>query len=163
MKAAICTAALSLALAACGGDPAISELNESTIRELSTTIVTATTSPASNGTLNVDVTIAKQPFTGGGQDWNSLASDSDRLLKAMLPSGKLAQLSITAVAPDNGNLDWARIQYNSQALGANWQDLTYLQRFATADIKPGTLEAAGWLCDFYASYASAKPDDATCP
>lgn len=152
-----------LALAACGsGDQPLSEIRDDTVRALDSRITATSITPAASGLLNVEIILKNQPLVGGGQAWNSLASTSDHLLKATYPSGKINRLSVVAIAPDNGNLDWARVEYSRQDLGAQWMELTYLQRFATSKAKPGTQEAAAWLCEFYGSYESARPANAQC-
>lgn len=132
------------------------EFTNEGIKGLSEDITNASISknPKNDKNFIVEIDSNKNPFTGGAQDWNSIAMDSWRISKTLL-TYQVDKIDFVFRSPDNDNIDWARITIKANDLPKNWQNLTYLQFFSYSNPIPGTLETSDWLCDFYKKYESA--------
>jgi hypothetical protein len=130
-------------------------LTEEGIKTLDSDINTVRLAVSRN---QIDIDIIKDPFTGGAQDWNSIANTTYRIGKKLLT--KLEVKTVTLVWWSSGEkpIDWARVILDREKIPTNWEELTYLQYFSSLKKLPGTVEAGQWLCDFYAKYESARPN-----
>ena len=129
------------------------------IKTLSPSITDVNFTPQSKptNTVLIDIDINKDPFTGGAQDWNSIAGDAYELSKTLLKNPNTQKIHFTFRSPDNKNIDWARFFVDRDNLPEKWQAITYLQFFSYSRPMPGTVEAGRWLCDFYGKYKSSRP------
>ena len=157
-------AALALALVAlvgCSEDstPAKGfEVTEQGIKSLDKNIAKADVTPQVDGVTNlVEVRVNRNPLTGGKNDWNWIAQDGHRLMTKLLAKPEVSRIRLVYIAPDSNNLDWAYINVARSELPSDWETLSYLQFFGKTKPQPGTVDAARWLCDFYATYRSSQP------
>ena len=156
--------ALALALGllvGCGQEAPSSkgfELTEQGIKALDRDIAQISITPQLDGQANlVEVRFNRDPLTGGKNDWNRIASDAHQLMRKLLAKPEVSRIRMAFVSPQNNNLDWAHIAVDRKSLPSDWESLSYLEFFAKTDPKPGSIETARWLCEFYGTYRSAQP------
>lgn len=160
MRALLATFFILGTLAACSNEPepTLDQLTEAGVKALSEHIQSAKIEQQSNGHVAIRVEYSFDPVVGSGTDWNSLAVRSTELMRSAFANSAVDALTVDAVAPKYNNLHWAMVSFKKDR-EANFKDTTYLQQFATAEVRAGTLQTQQWLCEFYASYPSATPDD----
>jgi hypothetical protein len=115
------------------------------------------TKKGKSDTFLVDIELNKNPFTGGAQDWNSIATDVSNLSKRLFARPEAVRINFAFRSPDNNNIDWAHVFVTLDKLPKGWAEITYLEFFSFVRPLPGTLQAGQWLCDFYKKYESAMP------
>lgn len=108
------------------------------------------------GTYLVELDLATAVLWGGAQDWNSVAALVHHVGKALFSRPEPVRIHFAFRSVDN-NIDWARVFVEHDRLPQNWPHLTYLEFFGFARTAPGTLQANGWLCEFFKKYESARP------
>lgn len=151
-------AALAWALAACSSGPTDFSVSPEGIKSLSPAITDVSITPQVDpAQVYVEVKIKKDPYTGGAQDWNSVAADVRHLALPLFSKPAVARVRIAFKSPENKGIEWAVFFIRAADLPANWRDLTYLEFFSQLDPLPGTLETRRWLCEFYGQYSSARP------
>lgn len=134
------------------------DLTEAGIKGLLPSIRKVEITPQIDPTLvYVQITMEKDPFTGGAQDWNSIAADVHGLSKRLLSKPAVIRARFEYISPQNGGKSWAAVQWRRKEIPENWKDLTYLQFFGLTDPLPAGLQTSGWLCEFYGKYESAAP------
>ncbi len=158
MKRIFLAVALTALVGCSAGDPKDFEVTEAGIKGLATRIKKVEITPQLDpGLFYVQITMEKDPFTGGAQDWNSIASDVHSLSQRLLTKPSVTRARFEYVSPQNGGKAWAAVQWKRKDIPENWKELTYLQFFGVADPLPSGMETARWLCEFYAKYESAAP------
>lgn len=116
------------------------------------------TEQVDGGTYLVEMKLAADPITSGANDWNSVAQQSHRIAKALIPGKPVSRIHVAVYSPENKGVIWANIWVNSNNLSANWES-SYLLFFKGVKADPGTTETTAWLCDFYRKYETARPND----
>ncbi len=104
----------------------------------------------------IDIDVSKDPFTGGAQDWNSIANMTYSICNKLLSKQEVKTVTLVWWSSEDKPVDWARVILERDKLPANWPELTYLQFFSGLKKLPGTVEAGRWLCEFYSKYESSR-------
>lgn len=143
---------------ACSSEPIEFELTPEGVKSLSPKIVEVKITPQTDPTqFYVSMEIKKEPFVGGAQDWNSVASEFDHLANQILTKSGVVRVRAEFAVLEPKQIGWAYVDLRTKDLPSDWRELSYLQRFSHVDVTPGTLQARAWLCDFYDQYSSARP------
>jgi len=161
MKKLIAVLGLFTALAGCGAAPDKSLPLAQYAKELAGDgAVIHLTEQITPKTYLVEVAL-KGPdmFLGGAQDWNSFSAKVQYIAEPLLERNDVARVRIESdVTASNGQpMGWAYADVDKKKMPANFHDLTYLEFASVAHLDAGTLQAGGWLCEFYKKYESAQP------
>ncbi|WP_300434746.1 hypothetical protein [Zoogloea sp.] len=147
------------ALIACSSEPKDFPVTKDGIKTISASIMNVSITPQIDPRqVYVDVTVKKDPLTGGAQDWNSVADEVHYLASRLFSKPEVARVRISFKSPENKGLEWAVFFIRQSDLPQGWRGMNYLQFFSVIDPMPGALDASRWLCEFYEKYSSAMPN-----
>jgi hypothetical protein len=107
------------------------------IKSIAANIQTVSLTPQIDGrTYLVEIEMKKDPFVGGGQDWNSVSSEVYNISKTLLGREETTRIGIKFRSPKNSNFDWATVFVRRDRLPPDWAKLTYHQFFARVEPLP---------------------------
>ncbi|QKJ65276.1 hypothetical protein HQN60_00150 [Deefgea piscis] len=149
---------LTLALLGCGEAPqAIKNITASEIQAVDPAISGVELHQQTDGRMRIDIQYQDDPATGGGVEWNSIATTNAQLAKLILTHPNASKLNIFFNSPANKNAQWAQIRLDKDKLSPDWQQVTYHQLFAQSEPIASSIETSNWLCTYYTSYESSRP------
>lgn len=141
-----------------GADPGVVPFTPESIKRISRNINAVALNPQiTPGTYLVEIDFHKDPFVGGGQDWNSISNEVWLISKRLLLRSETARIYFKFISPKNKNFQWASVMVRRDKLPHNWDELTYHQFFGRSEPLPGSVETGRWLCEHYKKYRSSQP------